>query len=288
MVFPALGENISGLAVKLTQRIVDALVLPEGKSEVIFFDEDLPGFGLRIRAGGARTWVFQFKIGSQNRRLTLGNAEALSPARARETAAELHAMVRLGRDPVLAKNEGRVRAAETVGATVQTYLDRKRKSLRPKSYAEAERHLMKYCKSLHGLPLARVDRRAIAAKVSAIAGTSGRKPEKQFTIGSSVNAAVAAFTKCLADLGKTDGVQVNCIHPSLVETERQWKRIRAEVERTGETEAKVREHFCREMHITRYGTVEDVADLVTFLVSARATWMHGATIDLDGGEIPVL
>ena len=122
----------------------------------------------------------------------------------------------------------------------------------------------------------------------AIGGTSGRKPEKQFTIGSSVNAAVAAFTKCLADLGKTDGVQVNCIHPSLVETERQWKRIRAEVERTGETEAKVREQFCREMNITRYGTVEDVADLVTFLVSSRATWMHGATIDLDGGEIPVL
>jgi 3-oxoacyl-[acyl-carrier protein] reductase len=122
----------------------------------------------------------------------------------------------------------------------------------------------------------------------AIGGTSGRKPEKQFTIGSSVNAAVAAFTKCLADLGKKDGVQVNCIHPSLVETERQWKRIRAEVERTGETEAKVREQFCRELGITRYGTVEDVADLITFIVSSRATWMHGATVDLDGGEIPVL
>jgi 3-oxoacyl-[acyl-carrier protein] reductase len=122
----------------------------------------------------------------------------------------------------------------------------------------------------------------------AIGGTSGRKPEKQFTIGSSVNAAVAAFTKCLADLGKDDQVQVNCIHPSLVETERQWKRIRAEMERTGETEAKVKEQFCREMAITRYGTVEDVADLITFIVSSRSTWMHGATIDLDGGEIPVL
>jgi NAD(P)-dependent dehydrogenase (short-subunit alcohol dehydrogenase family) len=122
----------------------------------------------------------------------------------------------------------------------------------------------------------------------AIGGTSGRKPEKQFTIGSSVNAAVAAFTKCLSDLGKSDEVQVNCIHPSLVETERQWKRIRAEIERTGLPEAQVRERFCREVGINRYGTVEDVADLVTFLVSSRATWMRGATIDLDGGEIPVL
>src|SRR6476659_1275110 len=122
----------------------------------------------------------------------------------------------------------------------------------------------------------------------AIAGTSGRKPEKSFTIGSSVNAAVAAFTKCLADLGKSDGVQVNCIHPSLVETERQWKRIRAEVAQTGEPEDAVRARFVKKMGFTRYGTVEDVANLVTFLVSERATWMHGATIDLDGGEIGVL
>jgi 3-oxoacyl-[acyl-carrier protein] reductase len=122
----------------------------------------------------------------------------------------------------------------------------------------------------------------------AIGGTSGRKPEALFTIGSSVNAAVAAFTKCLADMGKEDGVQVNCVHPSLVETERQWKRIRAEVERSGEPENTVRKRFVKAMNFTRYGTVEDVADLVTFLVSARATWMHGATIDLDGGEIGVL
>jgi 3-oxoacyl-[acyl-carrier protein] reductase len=122
----------------------------------------------------------------------------------------------------------------------------------------------------------------------AIGGTSGRKPEKLFTIGSSVNAAVAAFTKCLADLGKEDGVQVNCVHPSLVETERQWKRIRAEVARSGEPEDNVRKRFVREMNFTRYGKVEDVAALVTFIVSARASWLHGATIDLDGGEIGVL
>src|SRR5947209_5359089 len=122
----------------------------------------------------------------------------------------------------------------------------------------------------------------------AIGGSSGRKPEKAFTIGSSVNAAVAAFTKCLADLGKHDGVQVNCIHPSLVETERQWRRIRAEIERTGEPENTVRERLCRDTGIVRFGKVEDVSDLVTFILSARASWLTGATIDLDGGEIPVL
>ena len=121
-----------------------------------------------------------------------------------------------------------------------------------------------------------------------IGGTSGRKPHASFTIGSSVNSACATFTKAMADRGKEDGVRVNCIHPSLVETERQWRRIRAEVARTGEPESIVKQRICTETGITRFGTVEDVADLVCFMVSARASWLQGATIDLDGGEIPVL
>jgi 3-oxoacyl-[acyl-carrier protein] reductase len=121
-----------------------------------------------------------------------------------------------------------------------------------------------------------------------IGGTGGRKPTAQFTIGSSVNAAVAAFTKCLADRGKTDGVQVNCIHPSVVFTDRTRRRIKAEVERTGKSEDQVRDEIYREFNTIRFGTVEDVGNLVTFIVSSRATWLHGATIDLDGGEIPVL
>src|SRR5580704_11503589 len=122
----------------------------------------------------------------------------------------------------------------------------------------------------------------------AIGGTGGRKPTAEFTIGSSVNAAVAAFTKCLADRGKTDGVQVNCIHPSVVETDRTRRRIKAEIERTGKPEKEVREEICQEFNTIRFGTIEDVGNLVAFIVSSRATWLHGTTIDLDGGEIPVL
>jgi 3-oxoacyl-[acyl-carrier protein] reductase len=122
-----------------------------------------------------------------------------------------------------------------------------------------------------------------------IGGTGGRKPTAQFTIGSSVNAAVAAFTKCLADRGKTDGVQVNCIHPSVVETDRTRRRIKAEMERSGRPEKDIRADIRHEFNdVIRFGTVEDVGNLVTFIVSSRATWLHGATIDLDGGEIPVL
>ena len=121
-----------------------------------------------------------------------------------------------------------------------------------------------------------------------IGGTSGRIPIAAFTIGSSVNAACAAFAKALADRGKTDHVQVNTIHPSYVETERLWRRIRADVERTGKSEAEVREWHRADINVTRFGTPEDIADLIAFMVSRRGRWLHGATIDMDGGEVPTL
>jgi hypothetical protein len=158
---------------KLIQKTVAALELPKGKSEAIFFDDDLPGFGLRIRVGGARAWVYQFKIGERNRRLTLGSAAAVTPARARESANEIHAQVRLGRDPSAEKVEGRARAAETMAASLKNYLGFQRGHLKPRSMVELERHLMKNCKSLHGMQLAKIDRRAVAAKLSTIANEKG-------------------------------------------------------------------------------------------------------------------
>ena len=158
---------------KLTQKNVAALALPDGKSEAIFFDDDLPGFGIRIRVGGSRTWIYQYKIGNQNRRVTLGSLAALTPACARDTAAEMHAMVRLGRDPAGEKTEGRARAAETMIAVVQSYLTYQSGHLRPRSYRELERHLLRYCKPLHGLQLHKIDRRTAAARIADLAAFSG-------------------------------------------------------------------------------------------------------------------
>jgi len=107
-----------------------------------------------------------------------------------------------------------------------------------------------------------------------IGGTSGRIPIAAFTIGSSVNAACAAFAKALADFGKTDHVQVNT--------------IKADVERTGKSETEVREWHRQDINVTRFGTPEDIASLIAFMVSRRGRWLHGATIDMDGGEVPTL
>jgi hypothetical protein len=85
--------------VKLTQRTLETLELPAGKADHIEFDDAVPGFGVRIRSTGARTFVFQYKLGGRNRRMTFGKAAALPLSQARKMAGELYAKVRLGRDP---------------------------------------------------------------------------------------------------------------------------------------------------------------------------------------------
>jgi integrase len=173
---------------RLTDKtLAAALTLPKGKTEAIVFDDDLAGFGVRVRAGGAARWIYQYKLGAQQRRITLGAFPALTLARARETAADLHAKVRLGGDPAGDKAESRTRAAETLGAILLTYLEHQRRTIKPGSFRQLERHLTKHCRALHGLQLAKVDRRAVAARLTAVASKSGLVEANR------VRASLAAF-----------------------------------------------------------------------------------------------
>jgi hypothetical protein len=57
---------------KLTKINIAKVTVPRGKTETIEFDDDVPGFGLRIRVGGSQTWIFQYRQGSKQRRISLG------------------------------------------------------------------------------------------------------------------------------------------------------------------------------------------------------------------------
>lgn len=151
---------------KLTKATIAKLTLPRRKSEILHFDDDLPGFGIRIREGGSKTWVYQFKVGSKHRRMTLGHVAALEPQVAREQAAKLHAQVRLGQDPAGLRAESRARADETFGACVCLFLAWQRD--RVKSFRDVERQLVKNCAALHSLPLAKIDQRTLAAQLARI------------------------------------------------------------------------------------------------------------------------
>jgi integrase len=159
--------------VKLTQKVADSLTLPAGRSEIIAFDDTLPGFGLRLRETGGRSWIFQYKVGVRQRRVTLGNANGVKLEQARAAAAKLHAQVRLGHDVAAERDERRVRVAQTLGAALAIYLPRQRARVRPRSYVEIDRYLSRYLRTLHGLQLSAIDRRAIAPELSKIESAHG-------------------------------------------------------------------------------------------------------------------
>src|SRR6266567_5239771 len=96
--FPVASQNRE-IRMKLTRATVVRLRLPPRKDDVIYFDDTLPGFGIRLRTKGARTWVLQYRRGRQQRRLTLGTVEVLSADQARQAARDRLAMIQLGGDP---------------------------------------------------------------------------------------------------------------------------------------------------------------------------------------------
>ncbi len=117
-----------------------------------------------------------------------------------------------------------------------------------------------------------------------IAGVGGRTPGPQFAIGGSVNAALLSFTKAIADVGIRDGVQVNAINPGSIRTDRLARRLASTAAAMGIDVAAAAENLVRDSNITRLGDPEDIAGLVSFVVSPEGRLLQGSLIDMDGGQ----
>jgi integrase len=161
------------MKLKLTATTIAGLTLPDGKREDIFFDESLACFGVRMRSSGHKSFVVQYARGGKTKRVPLGSVTEIELSKARNTAKTILAQVRLGQDPALAKVQARARAGETFGAKLQAFLLHQQAKLKPRSMKETERHLLRMCKPLHPLPIAGIDRRAIAARLTEIAELNG-------------------------------------------------------------------------------------------------------------------
>jgi integrase len=158
---------------RLTAANIRALALPEGRADKTFWDSTVRGFGLRLRAGGSRTWIVQYDFGSATRRMSLGSAAALDPGEARQRAKDILAAVRLGEDPATKKIEARVRASQTLGGILPRYLAYQRGRLRPRSFYQVEHHLSVHARGLHSLPITAIHQRAVAIRLHEIAETVG-------------------------------------------------------------------------------------------------------------------
>jgi integrase len=154
----------------LTLRASARLTLPAGKRDVIFWDDDIRGFGLRLRESGERSWVYRYRFGRTQRSIKLGNANSVPLAVARKNASLLEAEVRLGKDPAGQKAVARKEAEYTFAVVAEKFLEARRPELRPGTFNEYERHLRHNAKSLHPFPITAVTQADIARLLNNAAG----------------------------------------------------------------------------------------------------------------------
>jgi integrase len=157
---------------ELTKKTICALKLPEGKTDVEFWDEKLRGFGVRVRPGSS-TFFYWYRIGGIKRRMTLGPAAVETVDAVRESVGKLIARVKLGEDPALDKETRQQQAGVLVGSQIALFLERQMREWKPATYAEAQRYLTRTAAPLHKLPVTGVTQARVVELLDEIAENSG-------------------------------------------------------------------------------------------------------------------
>jgi integrase len=135
--------------IALTQRAVEALKAPP-TGRVEYFDRVLPGFGLRVAAGGRKTWFVMYRVGGKKVRETIDTLAVVSKVeKARDLARDSLRQAQAGVHPVeqrrAAKRTAGMNASEnanTFRAVGELYIERyASKNTKPSTWREARRQL---------------------------------------------------------------------------------------------------------------------------------------------------
>ncbi|MGH8427292.1 MAG: SDR family oxidoreductase [Gammaproteobacteria bacterium] len=127
--------------------------------------------------------------------------------------------------------------------------------------------------------------KASKGSVVLISGNSAVFPKAAYAAVGTINAAIVALAKAFSDRGIADGVQVNSMLPGPVMTGRRRSYLEHWAPLHDMTVEEATARFPKEAGIARYGTPEEIAELMAFLVSPAARWLTGSSIRMDGGEV---
>jgi 3-oxoacyl-[acyl-carrier protein] reductase len=105
--------------------------------------------------------------------------------------------------------------------------------------------------------------------MSSIVGQIGNVGQAAYAAS---KAGIIGFTKAMARELASRGITVNAVAPGFIDTEM-----------TAKLPAKVQEEYMKSIPLGRFGTCEDVAGAVCFLVGSRAAYITGQVISVNGG-----
>ena len=117
-----------------------------------------------------------------------------------------------------------------------------------------------------------------------IAGSQWKRPLGTSMVAGVANAGLVNFTKALAGTLGPNNILVNVVNPGPTETGRLEYVIEQRAAHRNVPVEQVRAEFAAETMLGRFGTPEEVAHMIVFLVSELATFVTGAVIDVDGGQ----
>jgi NAD(P)-dependent dehydrogenase (short-subunit alcohol dehydrogenase family) len=117
-----------------------------------------------------------------------------------------------------------------------------------------------------------------------VIGNDGIKPIYFELTPGAANAAGINFTLAIAEELAPYGITVNAVNPGPVDTERWWGLVRTMAREKGISEDEASLRAMRSIPIGRLCTAEEVAHMVVFLASERASFVTGASISLDRAQ----
>ena len=116
-----------------------------------------------------------------------------------------------------------------------------------------------------------------------VVGQGGKAATPTHLPGGSANAALMLATAGLASAFGPSGIRVNAVNPGTTLTDRAQAAFKAEAERLGISEERARALREEQLPLRRFAQPEEIAQVVLFLASDRASYVTGAVLSMDGG-----